>query len=93
MSQIQNTDGILLPTAEVTSLIEQTTKARITEIYLCLKKIFARYFGLQYCEPSSGAERKSKSEKHKRIVTKKDLKYKMRDTDWLFRTKLRHFEP
>ena len=54
---VQNINGRLIPTAEVTSLIEQTTKARITEIYLFFKKqIFARYFGLQY-KPSSGAER------------------------------------
>ena len=60
---ISNTtiNGRLIPTAEVTSLREQTTKARITEIYLFFKKtnFFARYFGLQY-KPSSGAERKRK---------------------------------
>ena len=33
-TKIQNINGRLIPTAEVTSLIEQTTKARITEIYL-----------------------------------------------------------
>ena len=38
LSQIQNINGRLIPTAEVTSLIEQTTKARITEIYLFKKK-------------------------------------------------------
>ena len=32
-----NINGRLIPTAEVTSLIEQTTKARITEIYLFKK--------------------------------------------------------
>ena len=53
---MQNINGRLVPTAEVTSLIEQTTKARITEIYLLKrnKQIFALYFGLQY-KPSSGA--------------------------------------
>ena len=44
-------------------MIEQTTKARITEILFVFKRekkqIFARYFGLQY-KPSSGAERKRK---------------------------------
>ena len=60
LTQIQNINGRLIPTAEVTSLIEQTTKARITEIYLFFKKqIFARYFGLQY-KPSSGAKQKRK---------------------------------
>ena len=34
LGRIQNINGRLIPTAEVTSLIEQTTKARITEIYL-----------------------------------------------------------
>ena len=61
-ADIQNINGRLIPTAEVTSLIEQTTKARITEIYLFFFKktnFFARYFGLQY-KPSSGAERKRK---------------------------------
>ena len=58
---LENINGRLIPTAEVTSLREQTTKARITEIYLFFKKtnFFARYFGLQY-KPSSGAERKRK---------------------------------
>ena len=62
LNLVQNINGRLIPTAEVTSLIEQTTKARITEIYLFKKtnkQIFARYFGLQY-KPSSGAERKRK---------------------------------
>ena len=59
--KIENINGRLIPTAEVTSLREQTTKARITETYLFFKKtnFFARYFGLQY-KPSSGAERKRK---------------------------------
>ena len=59
--RLENINGRLIPTAEVTSLREQTTKARITEIYLFFKKtnFFARYFGLQY-KPSSGAERKRK---------------------------------
>ena len=34
----QNINGRLIPTAEVMSLIEQTTKARITEMYLFCKK-------------------------------------------------------
>ena len=37
-SLIENINGRLIPTAEVTSLREQTTKARITEIYLFFKK-------------------------------------------------------
>ena len=36
--EIKNINGRLIPTAEVTSLREQTTKARITEIYLVFKK-------------------------------------------------------
>ena len=57
MSLIQNINGRLIPTAEVTSLREQTTKARITKIYLFFKKtnFFARYFGLQY-KPSLQTE-------------------------------------
>ena len=52
--------------------------SKTSKIYL---NKFARYFGLQN-KPSSGAERK-KSVKHKRIVTNKGLKFKMRDSDWL----------
>ena len=40
---LQNINSRLIPTAEVTSLIEQTTKARITGIYLFFKK--TNFFG------------------------------------------------
>ena len=74
-------------TAEVTSLIEKTTKARITEIYLFWRDKFLPDISVCNTNLPRGLNEKE-NEKHKRIVTNEDLKYKMRDNDWLFRTKL-----
>ena len=46
---VENINGRLIPTAEVTSLREQTTKARITEIYLVFKKTNLTNFFVLYC--------------------------------------------
>ena len=62
---MQNTDGRLILTTEVT------------------KNKIVRTSKISVCKTNLPQGLNGKSVKHKRIVTNKGLKFKMRDNDWL----------